>query len=96
MTRWQYGYVVWGLWFVAFLVIELLGAFKAVPWPTLSSTSWHAETTYVWLKLALFGFLLGLLLHIVFHVEFWAAMAFGIGVSLLAHIAHLWRGGWPK
>ena len=33
-------YLVWGAWFLAFVVLELLAAFHVVPWRTLSSTVW--------------------------------------------------------
>lgn len=72
-------------------MLELLAYFKApVPWVTLSDTSWHAEATYRILRPLLFGFLLGLLIHIVFRTPFWASMLFGIGVAVLASLFHFW------
>ena len=35
-----WSYSIWGSWFLAFVVLELLAAFKVVPWRTLSSTVW--------------------------------------------------------
>jgi hypothetical protein len=36
VTSW----LVWGLWGLAFAVLELLAAFGVVPWKTLSTTVW--------------------------------------------------------
>jgi hypothetical protein len=33
-------WLVWGSWFLAFVVLELLAAFGVVPWKTLSTTVW--------------------------------------------------------
>lgn len=33
-------WIIWGVWFAAFVVLELLAAFGLVPWRTLSSTVW--------------------------------------------------------
>jgi uncharacterized metal-binding protein len=33
-------YLIWGSWFAAFAVLELLAVFNVVPWDTLSSTVW--------------------------------------------------------
>jgi hypothetical protein len=33
-------WLVWGTWFLSFVILELLAAFGVVPWKTLSSTIW--------------------------------------------------------
>jgi hypothetical protein len=63
-------YVVWGVWFAAFVVLELLGRFGhdagVIPWRTLSDTAWSIEA-WSWIaKLVVFSGLCILLVHIVF------------------------------
>lgn len=59
-------YLVWGIWFVAFVVLELLGRFAGVQWRTLSDTAWSIEQ-WSWIaKLIVFSGLCILLVHIVF------------------------------
>ena len=82
MSRWVWGYVVYGLWLLLFLGLELPGYFREVPWVTLSETSWHAEATYRVLPSIMFGFLLGLSVHIRYRVPLWHAVAFGVMVAL--------------
>jgi hypothetical protein len=36
----QASWLVWGLWFLSFVILELLAAFGVVPWKTLSTTVW--------------------------------------------------------
>jgi hypothetical protein len=38
MMLWSWS--VWGAWFAAFVVLELLAAFGLTPWKTLSETVW--------------------------------------------------------
>ena len=33
-------WLVWGAWFLAFVVLEFLALFGVVPWKTLSETVW--------------------------------------------------------
>lgn len=90
MSKWDWGYLYWALWiFVMFLVPELLGYFHTAPWPTLSSTSWHAERTYPILRSLLFGFLIGLAVHIRFQTALGRAEAGGMAVALALHFAGL-------
>lgn len=91
MTRWNWSYLVWSLWLLEFLVLELSGLWRIVPWVTLSETSWHAEDTYRVLYVVLCGFLLGLTVHIISHVSFWRAMVFGLAVAALAHFLNGWK-----
>ena len=90
MSTWVWGYLVWSLWLVLFLVLELTGLVRVVPWVTLSETAWHAERTYPVLYVLLGGFLIGLAVHIGTGVAFWKAMAFG----LLVAAAGRWLNGW--
>ena len=90
--RWAASYAVWAGWLAAFLILELSGLWRWVPWVTLSETSWHLEEAYPVLYTLLGGFLLGLNVHIVFHIPFWRAMLFGLIVAVAAHIC---RPSWP-
>lgn len=84
--RWVWSYAVWSGWLLAFLALELAGLYRVGPWVTLSETSWHAQATYRWLIIPLFGFILGLSLHIGLrlsgtHVALWRAALFGMIVA---------------
>jgi hypothetical protein len=58
-------YLIWGLWVLAFLVLEFTGLFHVTPWHTLSDTVWSLEDINRWLRvLALCG-LIVLTTHIV-------------------------------
>lgn len=59
-------YVVWGAWFGAFVVLELLGRFGHVPWRTLSDAAWSLEAWSWEIKLVIFSGLAILLVHIAF------------------------------
>lgn len=61
-----HSYLVWGIWFLAFVVLELLGRFAGVPWRTLSDTAWSIEQWSWVAKLIIFSGLCILLVHIVF------------------------------
>jgi len=58
--------IVWGSWLLLFLVLELLGYFRAVPWVTLSETVWDLEFKYRFLALLVAGGLFVLTLHLAF------------------------------
>lgn len=88
MTRWEWGYLVYGIWiFGIFLTLELLGLFGAAPWGTLTGTARHAEAHWRILDVVIFGFLIGLAVHIRFKASLGLAEAAAIGLSLLAHLA---------
>lgn len=78
-------YIAWGLWGLGFLLIEFLGEFRVFGWVTLSETSWALEAKSWLLHALFFGFLVGLLIHIVYKTEFWKALVVGWIVALLAH-----------
>lgn len=67
MTRFEWGLLVWGLLFFAFLCLELPAAFGKTPWPTLSSESWSIEKAWTWTQIVFLAGLAVLLVHIVFH-----------------------------
>ena len=88
--RWDY--VVWPLWIGLFLVLELSGLWRLTPWTTLSEFSWHLEDEH-WLVHALFfGFLIGLVIHIVFRGPMWKTQLTGFVIALLAHFIN---SRWP-
>ena len=61
--------IVWGLWLLAFLIIELPAAFGWTPWRTLSETSWNVEQWWEPTRIILEVFLAVLLLHICFKLS---------------------------
>lgn len=86
--RWAWSYVVWGLWILLFLALELPGDWRWVPWVTLSETSWHLEA-YSWaIHAVFFGFLIGLCIHIVFHGPLWRSELVGMLVSFGLHLVN--------
>lgn len=88
MTRFVWGYVYWGgIWLgLGFLVAELLGYFGVAPWPTLSSDTWHAESTYPFVAPALFALFIGLSLHFFYHRTLMFSLAVGVALSVVAHL----------
>lgn len=62
----EWSYLVYGLWFCAWVVLELLGLRKKTPWFTLSETGWSLEKHFTVARLAIFAGLAILLVHIVF------------------------------
>jgi hypothetical protein len=63
--EWDWDRIVWSLWIVQFIVLELLGVFHKVPWGSLSRFSWKLESLSPVLP---YVFLIGLavlLVHIV-------------------------------
>lgn len=84
---WTVSYAVWAtLIFVVFLVFELMPVFwSGCPWSTLSGTAQHAERTYPWLRVIVFGFLLGLLIHISFEIKMAPALLFAYAFTFLIH-----------
>lgn len=77
----------WAVWiFVLFLVPELLANFGVIPMFTLSETAWLDEQTYPILRTIIFGFLVGLAVHIRFTTGLGRAEIGGIGIALAAHL----------
>lgn len=88
MSRIALSELYWGCWiFLLFLVPELLAFFGVIPMFTLSRTSWMDQESYPILRTIIFGFLVGLAVHIRFTTGLWKAEAGGIGVSLVVHLA---------
>lgn len=83
-------YAYWSLWiFVLFLGPEVLAYLRLIPLGTLSRTAWSAEHYYPWLKTILFGFLIGLAVHIRFETRLGFAELGGLGIALIMH--KLWN-----
>jgi hypothetical protein len=86
---WTASYGIWIFWLALFLVLENLPfVWAGCPWTQLSGTTQHAERSYPIVRALVFGFLIGLLIHLVYEVKMWQAMIFGFGVSLLTHFVH--------
>lgn len=87
MSRLVLSELYWGAWiFVLFLVPEVLAATGAIPMYTLSRTSWLDEQTYPVLRTIVFGFLVGLAVHIRFKTSLGRAELGGIGIALAVHL----------
>lgn len=80
--------LVWSLWLLLFLALELTAFFGLAPWSTLSRTSWLDEQRYPILKTLLFGFLIGLAVHIRFSTGLWRT-TFG-GMVIATVLNYLW------
>lgn len=87
MSRLVNSDIVWAAWLLLFLVLELSAFFRLVPWVTLSETSWVNEKQYPILKTVLFGFLVGLAVHIRFQTGLWKT---SLGGSLIALVVNWW------
>lgn len=80
----SYGY--WAFFIgVLFLGPELLAAFHLIPMMTLSRTSWRVEHLYPWMKTILFGFLIGLAMHIRYETKLGHAEIGGILIAIILH-----------
>lgn len=80
--------IVWAVWLILFLVLELAAFFNLAPWHTLSETSWLNENEYPILRTVLFGFLIGLAVHIRFETGLWRTT---LGGTLIAVVLNfLW------
>jgi len=88
MSRLTISDAVWSGWLVLFLVLELGGYFSIFPWDTLSSTAWLNEKAHPILKTILFGFLVGLAVHIRFSTGLWKTTLGGVIIALIVN--YLW------
>jgi surface polysaccharide O-acyltransferase-like enzyme len=79
---------VWAAWLALFLVLELTAFFGVAPWTTLSQTSWLNEREYPILRTILFGFLIGLAVHIRFQTGLWRTTLGGTVIALVLN--YLW------
>ena len=80
--------IVWAFWLFSFLVLELAAEFGLAPWFTLSATSWADEKLYPILKTLLFGFLIGLAVHIRFGTGLGRTTLGGVVIALILN--YLW------
>lgn len=60
-------YIVWGVWFAAFVALEIPAAFGITPWRTLSTTAWNLEGLASAVKVIFLAGLVVLTVHIVAH-----------------------------
>lgn len=65
MTSYHWSLLIWGVWFGAFLVLELLAVFDVTPWNTLSWTSWQLQSRSSIFSVAFLAGLAVLLFHVV-------------------------------
>lgn len=91
MSRLAISDAVWAGWLLLFLGIELSAFFGLAPWSTLSSTSWANEKMHPFLRTVLFGFLIGLAVHIRFQTGLWRTTLGGTVVALVLN--YLWLAG---
>ena len=88
----KWSYAVWGGWVLLFLLLELPGDWRWVPWVTLSETSWDLEAKNWLIHALFFGFLIGLAIHIVFKGPMWRTQLLGLAAALLTHYVN---ARWP-
>ena len=81
--------VVWAAWLLLFLALELTAFFRLAPWDTLSSTAWLNEKLHPILRTVLFGFLIGLGVHIRYGTGLWRTTLGGLLVAVVLNF--LWR-----
>ena len=89
MTRQAASDLIWAAWFLLFLVFELTAYFQVTPWDTLSSTAWLNEKQYPILRTILFGFLIGLAVHIRFQTGLWRTTLGGVLIALATNYLFL-------
>ena len=91
MSRWVWGYLYWGLFWLgfAFLLPELLArdVFGVAPWPSLSATWEHAIRTYPkeYIGPLTFGCFVFLCVHWIYGHNVWKSILFGLVIASLAH-----------
>lgn len=91
MTKWQWGYLYWGAFWLggAFLASELLArdVFGVAPWPSLSATWEHAIRTYprYYIGPLTFGCFVFLCVHWIYGHNVWKSILFGLVIASLAH-----------
>lgn len=79
---------IWAAWVALFLALEIPAAAGLVPWDTLSRTAYLNERLHPILKTVLFGFLIGLGVHIRYGTELWRTT---LGGTLIAVVLNfLW------
>lgn len=88
MSRITASDIVWSSWLLLFLVLELSGFFRIVPWVTLSETAWLNEKAHPFLRTVLLGFLVGLAIHIRFQTGLWRTTLGGTVLALIVN--YLW------
>jgi hypothetical protein len=79
---------VWAAWLVVFLVLELAAFFHLAAWDTLSQTAWLNEKLHPVLRTILFGFLIGLGVHIRYQTGLWRTTLGGVLVAVVLN--YLW------
>lgn len=89
MTKLTRSDIVWATWLLLFLALEIPAALGIAPWDTLSRTSWLDEKLYPILQTILFGFLIGLAVHIRFSTGLLRTTLGGIVIALILN--YLWR-----
>ena len=75
--------LVWSFWLLLFLGLELSAFFGLAPWTTLSSTAWTNEKLHPILRTVLFGFLIGLAVHIRFGTGLWRTTMGGTLIAVV-------------
>lgn len=94
MSRWDWGYLYWGLvlFGIAFLPAELSAIKGIAPWPTLSGTIQHLVQGHALAGIVVLGAILCLAVHFLFDQRFWPSALFGLSVAVSAHFLN---NRWP-
>lgn len=93
MKFWDLGTseIYWSIWiFLGFLLPEILAGLHILPMMTLSRTSWDEEARFPIMRVILFGFLIGLCIHIVFRTSLWKTELAALAATFLIHL------GWKR
>lgn len=91
MSKWVWGYWIWGFrWLLlSFLGFELAASdvTGVAPWPSLSATWEHAIKTYpaYYIGPLTFGTFVFLCVHWIYNRPVWWGIAYGIVVAGVAH-----------
>lgn len=94
MSRVAASDAIWAFWLALFLLFELGGFFGVFPWDTLSSTAWLNEKLHPILRTLLFGFLVGLAVHIRFQTGLWRTTVGGLLIAVV--LDFLWTSKTPS
>jgi hypothetical protein len=80
--------LIWSTWLLLFLAYELTAkdVTGLAPWYSLSHTARWDEQTYPILRTLLFGFLIGLGVHIRYPVTLWRATLGGVLVAVVLNL----------
>lgn len=79
--------IYWGIWvFGMFLIPEILGLERIAPWVTFSETDWWLQKTVPLVASGVFGFGIGLIVHLRYGTPFARAEIGGLLIAVIVHV----------